>query len=108
MTPEVIGGEGERVDVFASVTQGYTGIGGGPAWVVPKELEGLLFLLSPPGMAILSVFLGFGAIFWGGLLLSNRLGLEPRCTTSLLRTIQGIARLLCASGTLLQTEDSVP
>ena len=91
VTPEVVGGEGERVDAFASVTQGYTGIGGGPAWVVPKGLEGLLFLRSPPGMAILSVLLGFGAILFSEFLASNSLGLEPRYTTSLLCTIQGIA-----------------
>ena len=49
VTPELIGGEGKRADVFASVTQGYTGIGEGPSWVVLKGLGGLLLLLSPPG-----------------------------------------------------------
>lgn len=45
------GGEWERADVFASVThvtQGYTGMGEGPSWVVWKEWEGLLRLVSTP------------------------------------------------------------
>jgi hypothetical protein len=56
VTPELIGGEGKRADVFASVNQGYTGIGEGPSWVVPKGLEGLLLLLSPPGQNTLCPF----------------------------------------------------